>query len=180
MDKRPEYLMIGEVLRPHGVQGELRIRILTDYPERIGELQTVYLGTDVESPTLKPYAVEGMRMHQNYGLLSLHGINTRDQADRLRGKFIMVDMEHAVPLEEGEFYLFELLGLEVHTVDGESLGTIIEVIETGANDVYVVQSQRFGEVLVPVTEETVLETNIAAGIVTVRLPEGLLPPQNHA
>ena len=177
MDNRPAYLAIGEVLRPHGVQGELRIRILTDYPERIGELQTVYLGANVESTMLKPYVVVGMRMHQNYGLLSLQGIDSRAKADRLRGQFIMVDMEHAVPLEEGEFYLYELLGLEVRTVDGETLGTISEVIETGANDVYVVESSRFGEVLIPVTGETVLETNIAAGIVTVRLPEGLLPPQ---
>ena len=177
MDKRPEYLVIGEVLRPHGVQGELRIRILTNYPERIAKLKTVYLGMDIESPTLKPYEVVGMRMHQNYGLLTLHDITTRDKADRLRGQFIMVDMEHAVPLEEGEFYLYELLGLEVRTEDRELLGTISEVIETGANDVYVVESPRFGEVLIPVTEETVLETNIAAGIVTVRLPEGLLPPQ---
>jgi 16S rRNA processing protein RimM len=180
VDKRPQYLVIGEVLRPHGVQGELRIRILTDYPERIAELQTVYLGAGVDSPTLKPYPVEGMRMHQNYGLLKLRGINSRNQADRLRDLFIMVDMEHAVPLEEGEFYVFELLGLEVRTVEGDSLGTITEVIETGANDVYVVDSPRYGEVLIPVTEETVLQTDIAARILTVRLPEGLLPSQNQA
>lgn len=177
MDKRPEYLVLGEVLRPHGVRGELRIRILTDYPERIGDLKTVYLGTDIESPALKPYSVVGMRMHQNYGLLTLQDITSRDKADRLRGQLIMVDIDHAVPLEEGEFYLFELLGLEVKTETGESLGTISEIIETGANDVYVVDSPRYGEVLVPVTEETVLETNIPAGIVTVRLPEGLIPPQ---
>jgi 16S rRNA processing protein RimM len=177
VSKRPEYLVIGEVLRPHAVQGELRIRILTDYPERIAELETIYLGADVESAAIKPYSVVGMRMHQNYGLLSLHGIDNRDKADRLRGLFIMVDIDHAVPLNEGEFYLYELLGLEVRTEAGETLGTISEVIETGANDVYVVDSPRFGEVLIPVTGETVLETNIAAGIVTVRLPEGLLPPQ---
>jgi len=177
VEKRPDYLVIGEVLRPHGVQGELRIRILTDYPERIAELPTVYLGADVESPNLKPYPVAGMRMHQNYGLLRLKGIDNRDKADRLRGQLIMVDIDHAVPLEEGEFYLYELLGLEVRTEEGETLGTISEVIETGANDVYVVDSPRYGEVLIPVTEETVLETNIAAGIVIVRLPEGLIPPQ---
>lgn len=177
MDKRPEYLVIGEVLRPHGVRGELRIRILTDYPERIAELETIYLGADVESSSIKPYSVVGMRMHQNYGLLTLRGIDSRDKADRLRGLVIMVDIEHAVPLEEGEFYLYELLGLEVRTEEGETLGTITEIIETGANDVYVVDSPRFGEVLIPVTEETVLETNIGAGIVTVRLPEGLLPQQ---
>lgn len=180
MDNRPQYLVIGEVLRPHGVQGELRIRILTDYPERIAELQTVYLGTDVDSPSIKPYPVQGMRMHQDYGLLSLHGINDRNKADRLRDLLIMIDMDNAIPLEEGEFYLFELIGLEVRTSEGEVLGTIADVIETGANDVYVVDSPRYKEVLIPVTDETIIQTDIEAGVVVVRLPEGLLPSQNHA
>ena len=179
MDTRPEYLVVGEVLRPHGVQGELRVRLLTDYPERIAELKTLYLGAGPDAP-LKPYPVEGMRLHLEYGLLKLHGINSRTKADRLRGLFIMVDIEHAVPLEEGEFYLYELLGLKVRTVDGETLGTITEVIETGANDVYVVDSPRYREVLIPATDETIIETDIEAGVVTVKLPEGLLPSQNHA
>jgi 16S rRNA processing protein RimM len=156
------------------VQGELRIRFLTDYPERIAQLDTVYLGMAVDTPSLKPYAVAGMRMHQDYGLLRLHGISNRDQADRLRGLLIMVDIEHAIPLEEGEYYLFELIGLEVRTVDGETLGTITEVIETGANDVYVVDSPRYKEVLIPATEETIVQTDIDAGVVTVKLLEGLL------
>lgn len=180
MDNRPQYLVIGEVLRPHGVQGELRIRILTDYPERIGQLKVVYMGTSADAPNLKPYPVEGMRLHQDYGLLKLHGINTRSKADRLRNMLILVNIENAVPLEEGEFYLFELLGLEVRTEDGESLGTITEVLETGANDVYVLDSPRYGEVLIPATDETILQTDIAGGVVVVRLPEGLLPSSDHA
>jgi 16S rRNA processing protein RimM len=179
MDKSPEYLVIGEVLRPHGVLGELRIRILTDYPERIAQLQTVYLGTGPDAP-VKPYPVEGMRLHLEYGLLKLRGINARLKADRLRGLFVMVDIEHAVPLEEGEFYLYELLGLEVRTVEGETLGTIREVIETGANDVYVVKGSRYGEVLIPATEETIVQSDIPGGMITVRLPDGLLPSQKHA
>jgi 16S rRNA processing protein RimM len=180
MDNRPQYLVIGEVLRPHGVQGELRVRLLTDYPERIGQLKVVYMGTSVDSPNLKAYPVEGIRLHLDYGLLKIHGINTRNKADRLRNLLIMVDIENAVPLEEGEFYLFELIGLEVRTEDGESLGTITEVLETGANDVYVLDSPRYGEVLIPATDETILKTDIAGGVVIVRLPEGLLPSSDHA
>lgn len=180
MANTPLYLVVGEVLRPHGVVGELRIRILTDYPERIATLTNVYLGTSPTEPA-KAYPVEGMRPHlENYGLLKIRGINTRAKADRLRNMLVMVDIENAVPLEEGEYYLFQLIGMEVRTVEGESLGTISEVLETGANDVYVINGSRYGEVLFPVTEETVVETSISAGVVTVRVPEGLLPSQNTA
>ncbi|MBE2266947.1 MAG: 16S rRNA processing protein RimM, partial [Anaerolinea sp.] len=97
--------------------------------------------------------------------------------DRLRNLLVMVALENAVPLEEGEFYLYELIGLNVQTESGEALGTLTEVLETGANDVYVVNSPRYGEVLIPVLPETILETNIAAKRMTVRLPDGLLPEQ---
>lgn len=179
MTTRPDYLVLGQVLRPHGVRGELRIRILTDTPEHIARLKVVYLGLGPEDP-VKPYPIESMRPHLDYGLLKLHGINTREKADRLRNLYIMVDIENAAPLEEGEFYLFELIGLEVRQEEGDPLGKITEIIETGANDVYVVDSPQYGEVLIPATEHTILETNIAGGYILVRLPEGLLPSQNSA
>ena len=174
MRAQPQYLLIGEVLRPHGVRGELRIRILTDYPERISELEAIYLGTGVDAPVTR-YAVQQMRMNGDYGLLKLGGIDDRNAADRLRELLVMVDLDNAVPLEEGEFYLYQLIGLQVQTDAGETLGTISEVLETGANDVYIVDSPRYGEVLIPATDETIVETNIETGVVTVRLPEGLLP-----
>ena len=171
----PRYLLLGEILRPHGIRGELRMRVLTDYPERIPSLEQIYLGRDVNGPTPRPYIVEHMRMHQGYGLLKLDSIDDRDTAETLRALFVMVSMEEAVPLEEGEFYLFQLIGLEVRDAEGQSLGQITEVLETGANDVYVVDSPRYGEILIPVTEETIIATDIAAGFVSVNLPEGLLP-----
>jgi 16S rRNA processing protein RimM len=87
----------------------------------------------------------------------------------------MVAIDNAVPLEDGEFYLYQLMGVVVRTADGEELGPIIDVIETGANDVYVLESQRYGEVLFPVTDQTIVETNVPAGYIIVNLPEGLLP-----
>ena len=171
----PEYLLLGEVLRPHGVRGELRIRLMTDYPERIAKLPTVYLADNPEPRKVKPYSVQGMRMNGEFGLLKLREIEDRDAADRLRGLFLLIDLPHAVPLEEGEFYLYQLIGLKAQTEDGEPLGTLTEVLETGANDVYVVESPRYGEILIPVIDGTILKTDIAAGILTVHLPEGLLP-----
>ncbi len=175
--KQPAYLLLGEVLRGHGIRGELRIRLLTDYPERIGTLETVYLADSPEPRKGKvtPYRVKGMRRNGEFGLLSLHEITDRTQADRLRGLYVLIDLEHAVPLEEGEFYLYQLIGLSVQTSAGETLGKLVEVLETGANDVYLVESPRYGEILIPVTDETIVKTDVSAGIVVVNLPEGLLP-----
>lgn len=170
----PYYLILGEVLRPHGVRGELRMRILTDYPERINSLETIYLGLDPDSPNAKPYHVQHMRMNQEYGLLKLKEINSRDEADHLRELFVMVTLKDAVPLEEGEFYLYQLIGMAVQTTDGQVLGTIREVLETGANDVYVVDSPQHGEILIPVTDEIIVKTDVGNRTVTIRLLEGLI------
>lgn len=175
MRENPDYLLLGEILRPHGVRGELRVRLLTDYPERIAKLDKVYLGSSPNAPNPTPYAVEGFRMNTPYGLLKLREISDRDAADRLRQLFVMIDIAHAVPLEDGEFYLYQLIGMSVVLEDGQPLGTLVEVLETGANDVYIVDSPDYGEVLIPVIDETILSTDVTAGIVTVRLPEGLLP-----
>lgn len=170
----PEYLLLGEILRPHGIRGELRMRILTDFPERIDKLETVYLGRGPQAPQVSPYRVQHMRMHQKYGLLKLETINDRIDAERLRDLFVMVHIADAVPLEEDEIYLYQLIGLTVYTQDGQILGSISDVLETGANDVYVVESPQHGEILIPVTDETIVSTDIEAGAVTVILPDGLL------
>jgi len=171
----PRYLLLGEILRPHGVRGELRMRILTDYPERITKLKTVYIGTSTEANDIREFQVQYMRRHQDYGLLKLAEFDDRDDADTLRALFVMIPIEKAVPLEEGEFYLYQVIGLTVQTTEGQVIGTIREVLETGANDVYVLDSQEYGEVLIPVTDETIVKTDIQAGIVTIKLMEGLLP-----
>jgi 16S rRNA processing protein RimM len=171
----PEYLILGEILRPHGIRGELRMRILTAYPEHLSELENVYLGRDPMKANAVSYSVEHIRMHQAYGLLKLKGIDDRDQADRLRTLYVMANLEDAIPLEDDEIYLYELIGMTVKTDDGKTLGTISEVMETGANEVYIIDSPQYGEILIPVTDETLLKIDSDTDIVTVKLPEGLLP-----
>ena len=87
----------------------------------------------------------------------------------------MIGIDDAVPLEDDEIYLYELIGLTVKTDTGEELGTIQAVLETGANDVYVVSTRKYGEVLIPAHDETVLEIDMDSETVTVKLPDGLLP-----
>ena len=172
---KPGYLLIGEILRPHGIRGELRMRVLTDYPERIEGLGHVYLGTGPESHKITRHPVEHMRMHKEYGLLKLADVADRSQADFMRGLYVMIPLEQAIPLKDDEIYLFQLIGMQVQTEDNRLLGEITDVIETGANDVYIIDSPDYGEVLIPITEETLLDTDPDSGVVTVRLPDGLLP-----
>jgi 16S rRNA processing protein RimM len=172
---QPEYLLLGEILRPHGILGEVKMRVFTAYPERLSELKTVYLSTNPDGVAAYKHPVERVRMNQEYALIKLEGIHDRTEADSLRELYVMVKLEDAIPLEDGEFYLYQLIGLSVKTVEGETLGTVTEVLETGANDVYIVDSPQYGEVLIPATPETIIETNVSEGIVIVKLPDGLLP-----
>lgn len=174
MSEKPDYLLLGEILRPHGIQGELRVRLLTDYPERINSLVHVYVGANVTT-TPKRYTVKHLRLNKGYGLLKLKEVEDRTQAETFRGLFVMIDLDHAVPLEEDEIYLYQLIGLRVQTDDGQELGSLKEVLETGANDVYIVTSDQYGEILIPAIDEIIVKTDTDAGILTVKLPEGLLP-----
>lgn len=172
--QQPPFLLLGQVLRPHGVRGELRVNILTDYPERIGPEMVVYLGSDPGDPaTVTEYEIVQARRHQQFLILLLKGISDRNAADRLREQYVMVPLDEAVPLDEDEFYLFQAIGLAVYTAEGEHLGRVAEILETGANDVYIVQGPR-GEILLPATDECILDIDIEAGKMTVHLLDGLL------
>ena len=178
----PRFLAVGRILRPHGLRGEVRVEIHTDHPERFALYDRVYLGlTQVDpgpagllsaAPGATPYGLEGHRFHAKWVLLKLAGIDDRTQAETLRGQWVWISPEQAAPLDEGEVYLHEMLDLEVVSDEGEALGQIAQIIETGANPVYVVRGLR-GELLLPDTEEVILDVDLEARQVTVHLIEGL-------
>ncbi|MGB1288262.1 MAG: ribosome maturation factor RimM [Aggregatilineales bacterium] len=177
MPQQPDFLILGKILRPHGIRGELRMSLITDFPEHLRDVETIYLGKSSEDKKKVAYELEGVRFHKSYALLTLADVFDRNDADALRGKMVMVDIASAVQLEDGEYYLFQLINLTVQTADGQSLGRIKDVMETGANDVYIVQSEQYGELLLPAHDETIVEVNVKAGYVTMQLPEGLLPAE---
>lgn len=144
------------------------MKIVTDYPERLGTLDTLYFG-----PEYAPRRVVGIRRHRDGLLLSVEGIADRDAAELFRDVLVHVSMEDAVPLAEGEHYLFQLLGLQVVTEEGRELGTLDDVLETGANDVFVVNGPG-GEVLLPDIPQVVRQIDVPGGRIVVRLLEGLL------
>jgi 16S rRNA processing protein RimM len=170
----PCYLLVGRVLRPHGVRGELRIEIVTDYPERLVQHTHFYLSHPDFPAAVQRYPVEGIRFHKEVLLLKLGGCDDRDAANHLRGMLVQIPIADAVPLEEGEYYLFQLVGVQVETENGERLGQIVEVIETGANDVYIVRGPR-GEVLLPAVDEVILELDLESKRMVVRPLPGMLP-----
>lgn len=166
----PHFLVIGEIAKPHGVRGEVRVLPHTDVPERFTWLKQVYLDEGVSPPV----PVVSARLHQGIVLLKLEGYDSREGCERLRGRLLYVPEAEAVPLEEGEYFLYQLEGLGVYTEAGEHLGTLVEVLETKANNVFVVQGGR-GEVLLPDIAEVVREIDFAAGRMVVHLLPGLLP-----
>ncbi len=172
----PHFLILGRILRPHGVRGELRVEIATQFPERVSDLETVFIGSDpYDDESALPFTLTAARRHRDLLLVTLEEITSREEADPLRGKLLMVALEDAVPLEEGEYYIFQILGARVVTSAGEELGRIAQVLETGANDVFVVQGGPRGEVLIPDVPHVVVDVDIENQIVTVDPLPGLLP-----
>ena len=175
MPIKTDYLILGKIHRPHGIRGEVRMSLLTDFPERLLDMETVFLGKSPTDKKLRMVELEDVRFHKRYALLSLSGVESRDAAERLKGQMVMIDLASAVPLEEDEYYLYQLIDLMVQTEAGKQIGRIKDVMETGANDVYIVKNDVHGELLLPAHEETILKIDIEAGIVLMTLPEGLLP-----
>jgi len=165
-------LAVGRIVGVHGVRGEVKAQILTQDPHRFRLLKRVFIGLEGQEPT--PWKLEGYRLHKGQVLLKLGGCEDRNTAETFRWRLVQVPLEEALPLDEDEVYEYQILGLTVWTQDGEPLGTIKEIIETGANDVLVLSSPDRGEILVPAIDEVILEVDLDAGRVVVALPDGLL------
>lgn len=149
--------------------------VLTDDPHRFGLLVQVLVGPDGAEP--RPYGLESYRLHQRRILLKLTGVDDRTQAEELRGQLVQVPIEEALPLEEGEYYEHQIIGLEVWTAGGECLGAVTEILYSAANDVYVVQAAGAShgrEILVPAIASVVQQIDLQAGRIVVELPAGLV------
>jgi 16S rRNA processing protein RimM len=134
----------------------------------------VYLGPDGAQPV--PWALDGYRLHKGRALLQLAECKDRDAAQAMRGALVQVPLEEAIPLEEGEYFEHQILGLEVWTSAGEHLGTVEEIIYTGSNEVYVVRGPgaEKQDILIPAIEDVVLQVDPEAGRLIVELPSGLV------
>lgn len=160
-------VVIGKVLKPFGVRGEFKVKPFTRTLEPFQRSGMLVVG-DV------PYAARGIRMHKGSALVSLEGVDTPERARELAGCLVQTDEQNLPPTEEDEYYWHELIGLKVLAVDGRVLGEISTLIETGANDVLEIQGQ-YGEILLPFTDQVVVEVNSDEGTILVDPPDGLVP-----
>lgn len=153
-------------MKPHGVHGEVRVKPLTDDPERFHWLESVYLAG-------KKHKVVGVRFHKDLVLLKFDGLTTRNDVEHLNGQLVQIEESEAVPLEEGEYFLFQLEGMQVVSDEGVELGAISNIIETGANNVFVVKNAS-GELLIPDIDEVILDIDFENGRMLVHLLPGLI------
>ncbi|MCA9924735.1 MAG: 16S rRNA processing protein RimM [Anaerolineales bacterium] len=164
----PPFLVIGQILKPHSVHGEMRVKPITDLPERFQWLEAVYVGK--KSPRL--IEIEQVRFHNHLILLKLAGFDSRDEVEQFRGALLQVPESEAIPLAEGEYFLYQLEGISVYTDQDEYLGKVVEVIETGANNVFVVRGPD-GETLLPDIDEVILAIDFDSERMVVHLLPGL-------
>jgi len=161
-------VLIGEVIKAHGIRGEIKVHPLTDNPKRFKKLKEVILTRGEDKRYLK---VLNAKVQQNEVYLTLEGVNTRDEAEALRGWSIRIDRSEVPPLLD-RWYYFELEGMKVYEKD-KLLGTLVQVIETGANDVYLVKGDK-GEICIPALKSVVKNVDVAGRRMDVILPAGLV------
>lgn len=160
-------VVIGRALKPFGIRGEIKVKPFTESTEVFHR-----------SPDLifddSPYKVTRLHEHKGNVLVSLEGMDTPEKAAKLTGALVKTVAENLPPKEEDEYYWFELIGMDVTTVDGRDLGKITQVIPTGANDVLQVEGP-YGEVLLPMIDDVVIEVDTENGHMRVDPLEGLIP-----
>jgi 16S rRNA processing protein RimM len=168
---RTMLITIGKTIKPFGVKGEMKIEPMTDFPERFKDLNRVHL----VSPAGKEIVCDivSVRYAGESPLLVFSGFDSPEKARVLNGWFIKVPEESAVPLPDGQYYWYELIGMEVLSEGGEKLGAIVDIFETGSNDVYVMKRGR-QEVYLPATKEVIKRIDKKARQMVIHLVDGLM------
>ncbi len=164
-------MRVGTIASTHGIRGEVKVFPTTDDLMRFRDLKKCFLDTGRE---LLPLEVEGVKFIKQFAILKFKGIDNINDIEKYRGRDLLVDRENAVPLEEGEYFIADLIGLEVVTDEGEDFGRITDVLQTGANDVLEIQAEDGKPYLFPLTMECVPQIDLSEGRVTVHILPGLL------
>ena len=164
-------LEIGQIVNTFGIKGEIKVVPFTDDINRFDDLKKVYVRTRKDS---KLYKVENVRYHKNMVLIKLEGINNPEDAEMLKNAFLEVDREDAISLEEGTYFIVDLIGLDVYTDEGKLLGKVDDIYNTGANDIYVVKDELGKQILLPGIEEVIKEVNLDNEKIIVHLIPGLI------
>lgn len=166
-----QYLRVGVISSTHGLKGEVKVFPTTDDLERFRKLKKVYLDTGKDYMPLK---VTGIKFFKNQVILKFQEFQDINEIEKYRGKDLLIDREQAVPLAENENFIVDLIDMHVYDEEEKRLGTLTDVLQTGANDVYVVETDEGKEILLPAIPSCILDVDVEAAKMIVRIPEGLL------
>ena len=161
-----QYIAIGEAGGAHGQKGELRVHVLTEFPERFQSGVQVYIEG-------APYVIESSRLFKETAIIKLHGIDNLQEAGLLRGKSIEIPECQRKKLSPGRYYHHDIIGLEVWTITGTPVGKVSDILNTGCNDIYVV-THNGKELLIPAVKEVVKDIDLPGKRITIEAIEGLL------
>lgn len=166
-----ELLQVGVITSTHGVRGEVKVFPTTDDAARFKQLKHVLLDTGRE---MKPLEIQGVKFFKQFVILKFKGIDNINDIERYKRCPLLVERKDAVKLKEDEYFIADMIGIQVETEDGEVFGTLKDVMETGANDVYVIDTEEHGEVLVPAIKECILDVDVEKRKMTIHLMDGLI------
>lgn len=165
-----QFLQVGVISSTHGIKGEVKVFPTTDDPMRFKKLKKVFLDTGKEKMSME---IVSVRFFKQFVIVKFKGIDNINEIEKYKGSSLLVGREDAVSLEDDEYYIADLIGMDVFTEDGR-FGVLRDVLETGANEVYVIDSDRYGEVLVPAIRECIRSVDVESGKMEIHLLEGLL------
>lgn len=166
-----DLLRVGVIANTHGIHGEVKVFPTTDDMNRFKKLKEVLLDTGKE---LKPLKITGVKFFKNMAILKFDGIDNINDIEKYKGKDLLITREQAVPLKKDEFFICDLIGCQVVTEDGREVGELTEVLQTAANDVFVVQGIEKKEILIPYIDDCVKNVSIEEKKVTVVLLPGMV------
>ena len=166
-----ELLQVGIITSTHGVRGEVKVYPTTDDPRRFRRLKEVVLDTGREKLNLE---IEGVKFFKQFVILKFKGLDNINDIEKYRQKSLYVTRKNAVRLQRDEYFIADLIGLKVQDEDGTELGTVKDVIETGANDVYEVEMADGKSLLLPAIKQCILNVDVENGMMQVHVLEGLL------
>ncbi|MBQ7371020.1 MAG: 16S rRNA processing protein RimM [Blautia sp.] len=166
-----DFLKVGVITTTHGVRGEVKVYPTTDTPERFLDLEYVLLDTGRERRQLE---IERVKFFKNLAILKFKGIDNINDIEKYKGKELWIPREEGQELDEDEYYIADLIGMDVVLEDGSAFGTLKDVLETGANDVYIIKTTEGKEVLLPAIGDCILDVDLDANQMTVHLMKGLV------
>ncbi len=166
-----KYLEIGQIVNTFGIKGMVKVKPFTDDIRRFDRLEKVYIKKQNEK---KEYQIEEVKYHKEMVLIKFKGIDNIDAANLLKNSYLIVDREKEEPLEEGRYYIVDMLGIDVYTEEGNLLGKLDDIYNTGSNDIYVVKDELGKQVLLPALKEVIKKVDIENKKMVVHLIPGLI------